>query len=396
MLPRIPSGAAFCLLASIVVTFLAGSSAPTPLYAVYQAEWGFTPIATTAVFGVYALGVLVALLTLGRLSDHLGRRPVLLVAIVVQIVAMVGFLTADGVGMLVVSRIVQGLSTGAAVGAVGAGMLDIDRRRGTFANAVVPGVGTALGALVSGLVVQFLPAPTHLVYVLLLVLIAAQGVGVLLMRETVSRKAGAVAALVPEIRLPRAVRGPFLAAAPVLVAVWALAGFYGSLGPALVRDLTGSSSLALGGLALFVLAGVAALSVVLLRDVEARTVMLTGGVALIAGVGVTLVAISAESATGFFIGTAIAGIGFGSGFQGGIRTVVPLAAAHERAGVLSSLYVVSYLGLGVPAVVAGFLVVNVGGLLDTAREYGAAVMVLAAVAMVGLLARRPAPAGVAA
>jgi hypothetical protein len=122
-----------------------------------------------------------------------------------------------------------------------------------------------------------------------------------------------------------------------------------------------------------------------LRHAAARTVMLTGIVALIAGVAVTLVAITDSSPTGFFVGTAIAGVGFGSGFQGGIRTVMPLTAPHESSGVLSVLFVVSYLGMGVPAVVAGFLVVHAGGLTATAQEYGIAVIALAAFALLGLL-----------
>ncbi len=385
---RIPSNVALYLLASIVVSFLAASSAPTPLYAVYQARWGFSPITTTVVFGIYALAVLAALLTLGKLSDHVGRRPVLLAALAVQAAAMIVFATADGVTALVVARIIQGISTGAAVGAIGAGMLDINRAKGTTVNSIVPGMGTATGALVSGLVVQFLPAPTHLIYLALLAVFAIQAVGVAFMSETVTRKPGALASLVPEIKLPRGVRRPVLVAAPVLFAVWALAGFYGSLGPSLIRGLTGSHDVVYGGLGLFVLAGSAVLSVIFLQKTPARRVMLFGIGALIAGVAMTLVSLSTGSVAWFFIGTAIAGIGFGSGFQGGIRIVMPEAEAHERAGVLSLLYVVSYLGMGAPAVIAGFLVVHEGGLLVTAREYGIAVIALAVLALGGLVARR--------
>jgi hypothetical protein len=110
---------------------------------------------------------------------------------------------------------------------------------------------------------------------------------------------------------------------------------------------------------------------------------------LIAGIAVTLVATSTDSAVGFFTGTAIAGVGFGSGFQGSIRLVVPLVGEQDRAGVLSALYVVVYLGLGVPAVIGGVLVTEVNGLLATAREYGSAVVVLAALALAGLLVHRP-------
>jgi hypothetical protein len=267
-------------------------------------------------------------------------------------------------------------------------MLDIDRPRGTVANSVAPGTGTATGALASALIVQYLPAPTRLVYLLLLGVFALQAAGVALLPETVGRKPGALGSLVPRIALPRQVRRPVAIAAPVLFAVWALAGFYGSLGPALTGTLVHSRSALYGGLSLSILAGVAAASVLALRGTATRTVLYTGVLALIIGVGVTLISIDAGSAAGFFAGSAVAGLGFGSGFQGGIRLVVPLARPHERAGVLSLLYVVSYLGMGVPAVLAGVLVVHAGGLLDTAREYGIAVIVLAGAALIGLVATR--------
>ncbi|MFG3021237.1 MFS transporter [Streptomyces sp. NPDC048254] len=383
----IPPRAAFYLLASIVVSFLAASSAPTPLYASYQAEWGFSPITTTVVFGIYAIAVLSGLLVLGKLSDHVGRRPVLIAAIAAQAVAMVLFSTAGGVGELLVARVVQGLSTGAALGAVGAAMMDINRSRGTVANAFAPGVGTATGALVSGFVVQYLPAPTHTIYLGLLGVFVAQAVAIALIDETVSRAPGALATLVPEIRLPRTVRGAALAAAPVIFAVWALAGFYGSLGPALVRTLVGSDSAVYGGLGLFVLAFVAAVSVLVLRNTRATTVMYTGIGALVAGVAVTLLAVDRSAPVLFFVGTAVAGFGFGSGFQGGIRTVLPLTKPHESSGVLSLLFVVAYLGMGVPSVIAGTLVVHGGGLVPTSEEYGAVVIALALLALAALLLR---------
>jgi len=395
-LPRLSGMPAIVLLASLIVALLAASSAPTPLYAIYQARWGFSPITTTVVFGVYALAVLVALLTLGKLSDHLGRRPVLLAAIAVQVVALLVFTTADGVPALLTARVIQGLSTGAALGAIGAGMLDIDRAPSTLANAPSPGMGTATGALISALAVRFLPAPTHLIYFVLLGVFVLQALGVVLMRETVTPKPGALASIAPEIKLPRALRGPILTAVPVLFAVWSLAGLYGALGPALVRALTGSSEVVLGAVSLTVLAGTAVVAVYGLRKASAHTVMLTGILTLAGGVALTLLALDVRSTILFFIGTALSGVGFGSGFQGGIRTVVPRAAAHERAGVLSLLYVVSYLGMGLPAVVAGVLVVRGGGLIDTAYEYGAAVIVLAAIALPGLLRSRRAASTAAA
>jgi MFS family permease len=386
---RLSGRPAVFVLASLIVALLASSAAPTPLYAIYQARWHFTPITTTVVFGVYAMAVLVALLTVGKLSDHVGRRPVLLTALAVHAGSLVIFATATGVPALLSARVVQGLSTGAALGAIGAAMLDMDRELGTFANAVAPGMGTASGAILSALAVRFLPDPTHLIYLAMIGVLALQAAAIAAMRETVSRAPGALASLRPEITLPRALRAPVLTAMPVLFAVWALAGLYGALGPALVRELTGSGDVLLGSMSLFALAASAVLAIIVLRRAAARTVMLVGVVALITGVAVTMMAVSLGSAALFFTGSVIAGAGFGSGFQGGIRMVVPLAAAHERAGLVSLLYVVSYLGLGLPAVLAGFGVVHGGGLISTTRYYGAAVIVLAALALIGLLKNRP-------
>jgi len=376
------------LLASIVVSFLAASSAPTPLYAVYAHEWHFTAITTTIVFGVYAIAVLSALLVLGRISDHIGRKPVLFTALALQAMTMVVFTTAGGLDALLIGRVLQGIATGGALGALGAAMLDVDRRRGTISNATAPGLGTGFGALVSGLAVQYLPAPTHLVYLMLIGVFALQALGVARMPETVTRKPGARASLVPELAVPRHLRGAVLAAAPALLAVWSVAGFYGSLAPSLVRQLSGSTSVAMGGLGLFVLAFVAAMATLAFDRVRPLTVMVTGIGLLSLGVLATYLAVEEGSTVGFFAGTFVAGIGFGAGFQGGIRTVVPLAAPHERAGVLSVLYVVSYLGMGAPAVGAGVLVVHGGGLVGTSRDYTVFVVALAALALLGLLLQR--------
>jgi predicted MFS family arabinose efflux permease len=372
-------------LASITVTFLAASSAPTPLYATYQMAWGFSALTTTVVFGVYALAFLSALLAVGRLSDHIGRRPVLLVGIAGQIVALLIFIEAHSVAALVVARIVQGLATGAAIGAVGAGMLDIDQERGAVANATAPGLGTASGALLSSFAVQWLPAPTRLVYIVLAGVLVAQAFGVLWLPETSPRAPGAWRSLVPQIALPTQTRAPMLAAGPVLFAVWALAGFYGSLGPSLIDHLVGSTSVIDAGLGLGILAGVAAVTTYVLRATPASRVMLIGTATLIAGVAIVLLSVWADSAQGFFAGTAVAGIGFGAGFQGGIRLVAPLAHPDQRAGVLSALFTVSYLGLGIPAVAAGLAVVRGGGLVATSYEYGAAVILLASFAAVNLI-----------
>ena len=372
-------------LASITVTFLAASAAPTPLYGTYQHRWGFSDLTTTTVFGVYAVVLLATLLVAGRLSDHLGRRPVLLAGVLGQILALAVFDSAHGVGWLYAGRIIQGLATGLSIGAIGAGMLDIHPVKGAVANATAPGLGTGSGALLSGFAVQWLPSPTHLVYLALIAMLVVQGLWVSGLPETSPRRPGALGSLVPQVRLPQSTRQAIVAAAPVLFAVWALAGFYGSLAPSLLDYLAHSTSVVLAGMGLGILALVAAATTYALRTTDARRVMLIGTTTLAAGVAATLVAVAAGSAAWLLVATAVAGVGFGAGFQGGIHLVAPLAGPNERAGVLSVLYIVSYLGLGVPAVVAGLVVVHGGGLLNTTYGYGAAVILLALTATANLV-----------
>jgi hypothetical protein len=295
---------------------------------------------------------------------------------------------AGGVPELLVGRVVQGLATGAAVGAVGAMMLDVDAKRGPLTNALVPGIGTASGAMLSALLVTFLPAPTHLVYYVLVAIFALQATAIAFMSETVTRVPGALASLRPEISVPRTVRLHVLAAAPVLFAVWALAGLYGALGPALIGKLAGGNNTVLAGVILVAFAGVSTVVVLVLRNLTPFAVMSTGVATLFVGVVVTLLALAAGSLSLFFVGTAIAGAGFGAGLQGGIRIVVPQVAPHERAGVLSLLFVVSYLGFGVPAVIAGILTVDGPGLVGATDIYGVVVIVLSLLALAALVRAR--------
>lgn len=375
---------AFGLLTSILVSLLASSSAPTPLYATYQARWGFSPVAVTVVFGVYAVAVLVSLLVLGSLSDHIGRRPVLTVALVAQAGVMLLFATASGLDVLLLARVLQGLATGAAVAAIGAALVDLHPGRGPVANAAGAMAGTASGALVSALLVQLLPAPTQLVYLVLLGLFLLQAAGVRGVAETSRRVPGAMHSLRPMLALPGPVRPALAVAAPSLIAVWALGGFYGSLGPSLAALVDGSNSTILGGTALFVLAGSGALTVLAFHRTDPRTFALAGDGLIILGVALVLAAVPTRSPILFFTGTAIAGAGFGAGFQGGLWTIVELAGPTERAGVIAVVYVVSYLALGLPAIGAGVLVVH-STVSHAAVAFGLGVIALAAATAAAIL-----------
>ncbi len=382
---RLSPRTTFYLLASLTVSYLAGSLAPTPLYPVYQAEWGFSALRVTEIFGIYALALLGALLVAGRLSDYTGRRPVLIAATLTQAAVMVMFATARDVDALLLARLIQGIATGSAIGAVGAGMVDLDKARGPAFNAIAPMTGTGLGGLLAGLVVHFLPDPTLLIYLLLGVIFLLQTLGVVLMVETASRHPGALASLMPQASVPAAARRSMLLAAPVLVAAWSLAGFYASLGPALMHRVYGWNPSLAGGMAAFILAGGGAVSVMVLQRRDPRAIMILGASALMAGTIVAMLSLSHRSPAGFLLGTLAAGIGFGSGFQGAVRTVVPFAKPNERAGLLSVIFVVSYLAMGIPAMVAGFFVARHGNLLAASQHFSIMVIALAAFALLGMM-----------
>jgi len=142
----------------------------------------------------------------------------------------------------------------------------------------------------------------------------------------------------------------------------------------------------LGGLALFVLAASGGIAVLLLQNLEARKMMTLGSASLLGGVGLVVLALTHGEVALFFLGTAVAGVGFGTGFQGAVRTVVSVAAPHERAGTLSIVFIVSYIALGVPAIIAGASVRH-GNLLATAQVFGVVVMALAAAALIASVLR---------
>jgi MFS family permease len=382
-IPRLGHTAAFALLASAALTLLASSSAPTPLYATYQAKWGFSDLTITVIFGVYAVAVLASLLVFGSLSDHIGRKPLLIAGLGLQVPVMVLFAFAGNLDVLLAARVLQGLATGAALGAIGAGLVDLHSTRGPVANASALMAGTASGSLMSALFVQLLPAPTELVYLFLSGVFLLQALGVSRIAETSARVPGARRALAPKLALPPQVRGAVIVAAPILIAVWTLGGFYASLGPSLAQLVAGDRSMIVGGAALFLLAGSGSLTVLSFHQVEARRLALFGALAIVVGSSLLLAGVAARSLLLFTLGIFPAGAGFGAGFQGGLRTIVAKAEPHERAGVISLVYVISYLSLGLPAIIAGTLVVN-SSLSQVAEELGGAVILLATLTAAGL------------
>lgn len=380
---------AFWLHAALLTVFIGASSAPSPLYEFYAREWGLGSAAVTVVFAVYALAVLLTLLIVGSLADHVGTRPVLLGAVGLQVAAMMTFAFAPGPEVLIAARALQGIATGAAMGAAGAALLAFEgtarRGRGSLVNSAASPVGLSVGALGSASLVSFLPEPTKAVYFVVAALLLGLGATLLWMPSAGRKAPGAVRSLVPEARIPLAARRTMAATMPVAAATWALAGFYLSLGPVLAHAMTKNGSVLVGGLALFALFVPGALAILVVRRWSDRNTLLTGVIALISGILVTVLAVQLGSAPLYFAGTAVAGVGFGSGYFGAMRMTLPLCDPDERIGMLSSIYVICYLGFSVPAVAAGLLV-PVAGMKNTTLIYGVA-LVLAAVPALVLIAK---------
>ena len=387
----LPDPAAFWGVGGILGVFLFAAGAPSPLYGVYAARWHFSPLTLTIVFALYAVGLLLALLVTGRLSDHLGRRPVILTAIAAEIVAMACFIAADSTVVLCVARAVQGLATGCALGVLSATLAELSERFAPALGAVVTNSATVFGLAAGGLgssaLVQYGPSPLRLVYWLIIAGLAAGAAVVGGMRETGERRPGALASLKPVVGLSPKARSTFVAILPSLVAVWALSGFYLSLAPGLIGSVQRSPNLLWGGAAVFCLCFSGGAAVILLRQVTTQTAMLIGCAALFAGVGLIAIAIAVSSTALFLISSVIAGVGFGLAFLGNIRAVISVAAAAQRAETLAVLYILSYAMFSVPIVIAGVAETHFSA-HNVALVFAGCVTALAGIGTVASLALR--------
>jgi Na+/melibiose symporter-like transporter len=366
------------------ILIAASSSAVTPLYRLYQASMHLTPLLITVVFAVYAVSLLGALLTIGGLSDYVGRRPVILAALLLNGAAMLLFARAGDVGQLILARAVQGFCVGAGATTFGAAILDTNRTRGPLLNSVTGFLGLTVGALGAAAMVTFAPDPLHMVYEVLLGITILMIVLLWAMPESALGKAGALASLRPHVSVPSQSRSILVRLTPANVATWSLGGFYLSLMPTVVATTMGGTSPSIGGIVVATLMLTAAIAVAAFRDWPARRLVLLGPSALSIGVAVSLFGIAQQQVVLLLAGTVIAGFGFGSIFSGAMRSLLPTAHPDQRAGLLSAFYVQSYLAFSLPAVAAGVAVPLIG-LSTTAYIYGAAVIGLAAISMIAFL-----------
>lgn len=371
--------ASFVLAGTILGLFLAASTAPSPMYAIYQQQWGFSSTVLTVVFAVYMVGTLAALLLFGSLSDHIGRRPVLLGALALEVVSLVMLAAAPGVGWLLAGRVLQGVATGAVTSAVSGALLDFQppgTSRGPLVNGVAAASGMALGSALAGALVQYAPAPTVLSYVVVTAGLLLSMLGVVVMPE--SGSGSPRQALRPQRpTVPTGHRATFALLSTTMLASWTVGGMFMSLGPSVAKGLVGASPYLVGGLTVTVLAGFGSLAQLALSGWTGRRAVRVGAPLLVAGLVGVAAAVVTGSAVVLFGGSVVLGIGWGLMFMGGFRMLSALASPEHRAGTSATIYIVAYLSAGTSSILLGYLTTAFG--LDAATITFAAAAALFAV-----------------
>jgi MFS family permease len=373
---------ALCLFASVV---------PSPLYSAYAQLWHFSPLTLTLIFATYAFGVLAALLLAGRLSDQVGRRPVLLAALATLMLSSVLYIAADSTLWLFVARAVQGIATGAAVSTASAALLDLHPRRDPvnvgLTNGVASAIGLGLGSLVSSSLVQVGAAPRAIPYVVELVLLAAALAGAYWMPEPVRERT--TFRLTPQRpRVPAGIRHAFVLAGLAALSSWSIGGLFFSLGPQLSEHLFTTTNVMIGAVGGVLLGFAAALSQLVFRHIPNWLGAAAGSGGLAVGMLLVVIAAAANSSAAFVLGMMVAGFGFGLAFLGGLRQLNAVIPPEHRAAVMSAFYVVAYTSLSLPAVIAGFVVTRLG--LDmTFETFGSIVAGIALIAAIEAWRTRP-------
>ncbi|WP_213033008.1 MFS transporter [Acinetobacter sp. ANC 4648] len=362
------------------MTFLAASSAPTPLYRLYQDIWHFSPSTLTLIFAVYAFTLLSSLLVMGALSDYIGRRPVIILAIILEIISMLLFLNASNIMMLFTARAIQGFATGLAVSAIGAALLDLSKKNGALINGISPMLGMAIGVLLACTILQFSSIPLKLIFEVLYCLLILELLMVFLAPETAQKRQGAINSLKPHLAVPTQAKNTLLSITPINIAVWMVSGFYLSLMPSLLAKTFQTQSVWLSGMSFIALTLAGAVGILMVRNLHPARILLTGTISLMLGAVILLLGINSANVTLLFIGSLITGLGFGTGFLGSLRSLMPLALPEQRAGLMAAFFVESYLAFSIPAIFAGYFI-NKIGLISTANIYVILIIVLAFLAL---------------
>lgn len=405
IIARLPRAAAFAGLAVTFAVVMLGATMPTPMYALYQRELGFSPVVQTVIFAVYAVGVVAALLPAGRWSDQLGRRPLLLAGVAFSLVSSLVFLVAGPVWVLLVGRLLSGVSAGIFAGAATAAVIEAapeswrDRAPAVATAANMGGLG--LGAALAGVAVEYLPAPLHLSFVVHAVAVALCGVLVLAAPETARERSRRPSRATRGIGIPPGVRAVFVPAATAGFAGFAVLGLFTALAPRILAEILGNPDHAVAGAMAFVLLASSVVAQLLVRDARTDRVLDAGCALLVAGVGLVALSVAQGSMPELVAGAVVAGVGQGMSFSKGLTAVNARVDVDRRAGTTSSYFLVLYVAISLPVVGLG-AASQAWGLRTAGIVFCGVVGVLAAVSLAALLvlqrreARAPAgpePAG---
>ncbi|WP_019146153.1 MFS transporter [Aeromicrobium massiliense] len=389
--------ALWALVLAFTVTMI-GTTMPTPLYTHYQAELGFSLSTSTVIFAVYAMGVLAALLVTGRWSDAVGRRPLLLGGLAFALASDLVFLVADATWILLLGRVLSGISAGVFVGTATAAVVEAapeNRRAWAPVAATAANIGgLGLGPLLAGLLVDLAPWPLHLTFVVHAVLTLVVAVLVWGVPETVERVPGAKLQLQhPEV--PTAIRSAFVAAGIAGFAGFAVTGLLTAVSPRLVAQVLDDPSAVVQDSIIVVALMVSVVVQVVLRRIPTNTgvdlgcaLLALGSLVLVAGLWTDSYAVLLASA--FLIGPG-QGLSFGKGLASLLERVEP----HQRAGVSSAFFIVGYVAISLPVIGAG-LAAQEWGLEAAAESFGLGVAALSLLALAALVVeqRRTQPATV--
>lgn len=358
---RLRHGTGFWVIAAAFLAVMAFSTLPTPLYALYQQRDGFPTWVVTVIFAAYAVGVIASLFLIGHISDWAGRRRMVLVAIVLEIVAAVLFVFWNDVSGLLVARVISGVGVGALTASATAHLSELrsvarpdegPRLSGTVSTAVNTG-GLALGPLIAGALAQFLPQPLLLPYVVFLVILAIAAVAVALVPETVERAEERPAYRPQRVSLPAGSRSAFSAAAIAAFAGFAVFGLFTSLAPSVLAGTLHETSRLMAGVVPFSVFAASAVSQIVLARATARTQLVLALALLVAGLAGLAIGVLTAGLVVFVISGVLAGAGVGLLFRSAIGVAASLAAPDRRGEVLAAIFLIAYIGLAVPVLLVG-------------------------------------------
>lgn len=360
---RSAHGRGFWLLAATFMTLMAFTTVPTPIYRYYQERDGFPTFMITLIFAAYGIGVMIGLYFAGHLSDVHGRRRMLAVAIGLTMISAAIFVLSQDTAALLIARLISGLAIGVLTPTATAALGELAAahrpdRSPAFASTVATVVNTgglALGPLVGGLLVTFLPDPMIVPYAAFLAIAVLTAVALWATPETVdplpSQERPAYrpqqVALVPEGR------APFRAAALSSAAAFSVLGFFTALTGTFVGRVLGYGAPLVTGSIVFGVLGASALVQVLLSGLHQRTRLITGVWAILAGLVLVAVAALIRNLPLFVIAGLVAGAGVGLIFQGAVATAVRFSQPESRGGTLAGLFLAAYVGITLPVIAVG-------------------------------------------